>query len=387
MIPIESVVNLLLPLLVAMLTVVVAHPTLVKIARRKHLVDNPNARKLNKEPMPVLGGVGVTFGLMVAVGVACYVMPDFYLPAEVVIAIVVLLYTGVADDILDLTPRRKLLLQAFVVLMLIFSAELYIDNLYGLWGLYYLPWWLTVALTLAAGVGIINAMNLIDGVDGLCALYAIFASMMFGISFALAADYSYAVLAFATVGALIPFVLHNIYGAKYKMFLGDGGSLVLGFLCAVFVLRVLQSEHSAIGGSSVVFAFAVMAVPVCDTLRVMSVRMARRRSPFSPDKSHLHHQFIALGMSHRLTAFAIVGLDVVIVGVWLSSVMAGASAEWQVVTTLFMAVMLTWGVYYLSGSVICRPRWMVGFRRVARLGLMRRTQFVERLQRVLNDKT
>lgn len=125
MIPIESVVNLLLPLLVAMLTVVVAHPTLVKIARRKHLVDNPNARKLNKEPMPVLGGVGVTFGLMVAVGVACYVMPDFYLPAEVVIAIVVLLYTGVADDILDLTPRRKLLLQAFVVELVLLAVVAY----------------------------------------------------------------------------------------------------------------------------------------------------------------------------------------------------------------------------------------------------------------------
>lgn len=378
----------LLPMIVASLVVMVVHPTLVVIARRKRLVDCPNARKLNKHPVPVLGGVGVLFGLTVGMGLAGYLLPRMALPSEVLIGMTVLLYAGVADDILDLSPRLKFLVQGFAVLMLALAAEMYIDNLYGLWGLYFLPEWPAVALTLVAGVGIINAMNMIDGVDGLCALYAAYASLIFGVGFLLADDREYALLAFATFGALIPFMLHNIYGSKYKMFLGDGGSLVIGFICVVYVMRQLQTAESAFGGSSIAFAFAVMAVPVCDTLRVMTQRVVQHRSPFSPDKNHLHHLFIELGMDHSMTAFTVVGLDVIIVGVWMISLGAGADAEWQLLATIVAAAVLTWGLYYVTWRASRRDARMVRrLRWFTRRSVMRRRAFAERLRRVLDDKT
>lgn len=378
----------LLPMLVASFVVMVVHPQLVKIARRKHLVDNPNARKLNKQPVPVLGGVGVLFGLLFGIGVTGYFLPALDLPAEVLIAVVVLLYTGVADDILDLSPRLKFVLQIFAVLLIILSAELYIDNLYGLWGMYYLPEWLAVSITLFAGVGIINSINLIDGVDGLCALYAIFVSLFFGLGFVVAGDYPYAILAFATLGGVMPFMLHNVYGTKYKMFLGDGGSLVLGLICVVYVLRQLQCAECAMGGSSIAFAFAVMAVPVCDTLRVMTMRMARGRSPFRPDKSHLHHLFISLGMDHLTTAFCVVALNVVVVAVWLVSVARGMSAEWQLSLTLLVGMTLTWVLYYVvEYATRKRARFIIRIRWAVRRNIMRRALFEERLRRVLDDRT
>ena len=212
---------MLLSLLVAMLVVMVVHPFLTKIARHKHIVDNPNARKLNKEPVPILGGVGVVCGILFGMGVAgCCNLPQD-MCAEIVIGLVVMLYTGVGDDILDLSPRQKVSLQIFVLCMMIFSAEIYVDNLHGVWGIDYLPYPLSMCLTLLAGVGIINAINLIDGVDGLCALYVMMASLFFGIFLLYIGDVVFAVMAFATLGALLPFALHNMYGTKYKMFLGD----------------------------------------------------------------------------------------------------------------------------------------------------------------------
>ena len=375
----------LLPMLVALFVVMLVHPTLVKIARSKRLVDSPNARKLNKQPVPVLGGVGVLFGIMVGVGLSGCVVYDVVLPAPILIGMIILLYTGVADDILDLRPRLKLLLQSFGVMLL--AEELYPHNLYGLWGLFYLAVWLSVAGALIAGVGIINAMNLIDGVDGLCALYALYASLLFGFSFLMAGDYAYAALAFAVMGSLIPFMLHNLYGSKYKMFLGDGGSLVIGYVCVVYVLRQLQCEQCAAQGSSLAFSFAVMAVPVCDTLRVMTMRIVGGSSPFRPDKTHLHHLFISLGMSHLSTAFCVVGLDLVVLMAWAMSVVMGASDEWQLLVSLVAGVFATWGVYYSVERAMCRNgRIMRRLRCAIRRNVMHHAPLTERLRRILDDR-
>lgn len=378
----------LMPVLVALIAVSVVHPVLVKIARRKHLVDNPNARKLNKAPVPMLGGVGVFCGILFSMGVAgCYGLQQD-VSVMVVVAMVVMLYTGVGDDILDFSPRWKFALQGFAVLLLIYPVGIVIDGLGGLWGVYYLPRVVSVVLTLVAGVGVINAINLIDGVDGLCGLYVMMASLFFGLSFLAVRDLAYAVMGFATFGALIPFVLHNMYGTKYKMFLGDGGSLVLGLMCAMFALRVVQRAEQMLDGSLYAFAFAVLAVPVCDTLRVMMARMMRGHSPFKPDRRHLHHIFISLGMSHRATAFTIVMIGAVIVALWDVAVICGADDEVQIYCTLAESVLLTWGVYYVLDYAIRHDAaWVVTLRRSLQRQSMRRRGVEKYLIKILNDKT
>ncbi|MCI5718116.1 MAG: undecaprenyl/decaprenyl-phosphate alpha-N-acetylglucosaminyl 1-phosphate transferase [Alistipes sp.] len=340
------VLTVLLPIFIASLVVFFIHPQLVKIAQLKMIVDNPNARKLNKEPVPVLGGVGVFFGLMFGIGVAGYYTKGMNIQFELIVAMMVMLYTGVGDDILDLSPSVRFALQIFTVCMMMFLCGIYIDNFHGLWGVYKLPLIAAIVLTLVSSVGIINSINLIDGVDGLCSGYGMFASLLYGICFIRMGDLSYAVLAFSLFGSLMPFFLHNVFGRKYKMFLGDGGSLVLGFICSLYVMRVIQSGSDYITGSTISFTLAVLAVPVFDTLRVMTARMAKGRSPFSPDKTHLHHMFIRLGCSHVMTTVNILVLNGLVVVMWHMCNVFNLNAEWQLFVTALSAFAFTWVLYY-----------------------------------------
>lgn len=335
-----------LPVFIASLVVFLIHPRLVKIAKMKQIVDNPNARKLNKVPVPVLGGVGVFFGLMFGLGVAGYYVQGMEIQFELIIAMMVMLYTGVGDDIMDVSPTARFALQICTVCMMMFLCGIYIDNFHGLWNIYRLPVAVAVVLTLVSGVGIINSINLIDGVDGLCSGYGMFASLLFGICFVRMGDMSYAVLAFSMFGALIPFMMHNMFGAKYKMFLGDGGSLVLGFICSLYVMRIIQSGSDHITGSTVSFTLAVLAIPVFDTLRVMTARMLKGRSPFSADKTHLHHMFIGLGFSHVLTSVNMLILNGLVVVVWHVCNVFDICPETQLYVTAATGIALTSGLYY-----------------------------------------
>ena len=160
-----------------------------------------------------------------------------------------------------------------------------------------LPGWVAVPLTVVAAVGIINAINLIDGVNGLSSGYCITACTMFGTLFYLSGDMKMTILAVVSVGALIPFFLHNVFGKTSKMFIGDGGTLVMGVVITVFVIETLRSG-SACGAyvgpevGLIPFSLAVLCIPVFDTLRVMFSRILRGTSPFRPDKTHLHHMFM-----------------------------------------------------------------------------------------------
>lgn len=336
----------ILPILVASLAVFMIHPTLIRVASLKQIVDNPNARKLNKTPIPVLGGVGVFFGIMFSMGVAGYYLDRINIPYVIIIAMLLLLYTGVGDDILGLTPRTRFLMQIFSVCLMMFFGRTYMDNFHGIWGIYELPKIVAGALTVFSCVGIINALNLIDGVDGLCSGYGMFASLLFGICFMRMGDTTCTVLSFSMFGALLPFMLYNVFGHRLKMFLGDGGSLIVGFLCALFVTRVIQTGSDTVTGSTISFTLAILAIPVFDTVRVMLARIYNRRSPFHPDKTHLHHMFISLGFSHVITSINIITLNGLVVVAWHLCNVLNTSVEVQLYVTIVAGVFATWGLYY-----------------------------------------
>ena len=336
----------LLSFIVAAMAVFVVHPSLVKIAHMKSIVDNPDARKLNKVPVPVLGGVGVFFGIMFSLSVAGYYVEGMNIQFELIIAMLIMLYTGVGDDILQLSPRLRFALQIFVVCLMMFLGGIYIDDFHGLWGIGELPWYIAVTLTIFSCVGIINSINLIDGVDGLCSGYGVFASLAFALCFLRMGDVSYAILAFAVAGAIFPFMLHNMFGERYKMFLGDGGSLVLGFICSLYVMRVIQSGNEVVSESTISLTLAVLAIPVFDTLRVMTARIVAKRSPFSPDKTHLHHMFIRLGYSHVITALNVIFLNGLVVLIWRLCKKLNLSGEVQLYVVIASGLLLTTGLYY-----------------------------------------
>lgn len=375
----------ILPFVVAAMAVFVVHPSLVKIAHMKSIVDNPDARKLNKVPVPVLGGVAVFFGIMFSLSIAGYYIEGMNIQFELIIAMMIMLYTGVGDDILQLSPRLRFALQIFVVCLMMFLCGIYIDDFHGLWGVGELPWYVAVALTIFSCVGIINSINLIDGVDGLCSGYGVFASMMFAVCFMLMGDVSYAVLAFAVAGAIFPFMLHNMFGEKYKMFLGDGGSLVLGFICSLYVMRIIQSGDDVVSGSTISFTLAVLSIPVFDTVRVMVARIINHRSPFSPDKTHLHHMFISLGYSHVITAINIIMLNGAVVLIWHMCNLLHLSPEVQLYVTIASGLLATSGLYYgVAYLQKNKPERYAALQRFAQKYTIHRTGVLVKIQNFLD---
>ena len=325
----------------------------LRIAVDKNIVDNPNARKLQKEPVPVLGGVAVAFGIIAAT-VAGDVFFNVSQVYPLICIMMIMLYVGVMDDILGLSPRLRLLIEIIVVLALIYTTGFAIDDFHGLWGIGRLPQGLAVCLTVFAGVGIINAINMVDGVNGLCSGYCIMVCAVFGAFSASCGETVGTFLAATCIGALIPFLCHNIFGAKSKMFIGDGGTLLMGTVMTYFVIDCLHGGSPAETARAenlglVPFALSVLAVPVFDTLRVMTVRMLHGRSPFSPDKSHLHHLLFEFHFSHIGTTCTEILLNMLVVGVWRTAYALGATIDVQLYAVLLTGIGVTFGLYgYLT---------------------------------------
>ena len=341
---------LIFPPIISFLAVWWIYFKILKMAKEKEMVDNPNARKLQKVPIPVLGGLAVFFG--VACGMlGASALTNLWSLAPVFMAMVIMLYVGWMDDILSLSAKTRLGVEIVVILLLCLGTDGWVDSLHGLWGIGQFSLFIAVPLTLFAGVGIINAINMIDGVNGLSSGLCMWCSFIFGFALLKSGDVADAVLAFCMTAALIPFWLHNVFGKSSKMFIGDSGTMVLGVLMAWFVIQILRhdtviwwTEIKEV--SLVAFCLAVLAVPVADTVRVMLGRILKGNSPFRPDKTHLHHIFIKFGMSHAITTATIVGIDIVIALLWYFSYkVLGWSQEAQFYLVVFLGVVLVWGTY------------------------------------------
>ena len=381
--------TIIIPFFTALLLVGWIHPRLVKIALLKNIVDNPDARKLQRTPVPVLGGVAVFFGVVIAIGCMSSVVDCSGLPV-VIMAMMAMLYTGTMDDILSLSPGLRFVIEIVVVLLLIFVGGYCIDDFHGLWNIGRFSYWCAVPLTVVAAVGIINAINLVDGVNGLSSGYCIMACLIFGTLFFLAGEAPMTILAAVSVGALIPFFLHNVFGKTSKMFIGDGGTLVMGVVMSVFVIAILQNGSRVAAYVNpnvglVPFTLAVLSVPVFDTLRVMSTRILKGTSPFRPDKTHLHHMFIDLGCSHVETTLAILGVNMFVVLCWWALEASGFSIAVQLYAVIAVSLLVTSGLYHFMQWHICRDtRFMRAMRRLGYKTHISRTGIFFWLQQVMD---
>ena len=345
-------------------------PNVLNVAFAKNIVDNPDARKLQRRPVPVLGGACVYFGTVMALCIAnlFFDCSDLF---PIMCAMTIMLCVGIVDDIIDLSPSLRFFIEILVVGVALCPNDYMIDSLHGLWGINEISVYLAVPLAIVAGVGIINAINLVDGVDGLSTGYCMMASTLFGIMAALVQDWPMLIMAVIAVGALIPFFLHNVFGKYTKMFIGDGGTLFMGVLISVFVMNMLNSEplyveYVARGMGLIPFTVAVLAVPVFDTLRVMSMRMLRGNSPFKPDKTHLHHIFIEMGFSHVGTTVSILSLNTLVVGLWFLTYQLGGSIDLQLYVVLAASLAITFGFYKLMRVQIAKNGAL--YRTMARIG-------------------
>ena len=352
----QTVISICASFLAAFAAVSWIYFKILRVAVEKGLVDNPDARKLQKRPIPVVGGLAVFFGVLsgVLVGASIHFVagvPPSTRLLPIVCAMSVMLYVGAMDDVLGLTPKTRFILEILTMLALIFARGICIDSLHGLWGVEDFSWWIGVPLTVVAGVGIINAVNMIDGVNGLSSGLCMTCCLFFGVVFLMLGDLPNSVLAFVTVGALLPFFIHNVFGLKSRMFIGDAGTMVMGVLMTWFVISLLNADNGGvmlIAGNQVnpvAMVVAILSLPIADTIRVMSMRIAHHKSPFHPDKTHLHHIFVNVGISHFITSMSEILIDAVVVASLLVSVALGAGADAQLYVVIVAGVVFVWGTY------------------------------------------
>jgi UDP-N-acetylmuramyl pentapeptide phosphotransferase/UDP-N-acetylglucosamine-1-phosphate transferase len=279
-------------------------PVIIKYSLEKNLVDIPGRRKIHKKITPSMGGIAIFLGF----SIASLIWVDISLWKDIryiLIAQFVIFFIGVRDDLVPLKPYMKLLGQVLAASILVFLLDLRLKSFYGLFGLYDIPAIVSYFITVFTIIVITNSFNLIDGLDGLAGLIATIALLAFGTWFFLAGDTTYAILAFGMFGSIVAFLIFN--WEPSEVFMGDTGALVIGMTLAIFAIHFidynynLPVQHPYRFTGSVSPAVGILIIPLADTLRIFLIRVARRQSPFTPDKSHIHHSIMRLGFSHRRT--------------------------------------------------------------------------------------
>lgn len=327
---------LLLPILIAFLTSMaltfITMPWLLRLCRRRGLYDLPNERKVHKNKIPRLGGllfapaiaVGMTMGLiaMVLTDGTCE-LPVFRLSTLILSVGLFLLYLiGVLDDLLSLKASFKFAVQLATTLFMPLCG-LYIDNFYGFCGIYELPVWVSYPLTVFVCLLIVNSFNLIDGIDGLSSGLSIISLGAFALLFVHLNVLSYTLLAVALIGSVAAFFYFNMFGREErgtKTFMGDTGSLVIGYTIAYLAIKYAMNNIAVLPyrPQALLVSFTLVAVPTLDLVRVALGRLRRGEGIFHPDKTHIHHRTMAAGFSMRQSLLLILALQLAIIAINLS---------------------------------------------------------------------
>ena len=298
-------------------------PKILLISIRKHLIDQPNARKVHTCVSSRLGGVAFFPAIFFAIGVTVSVFSRFdtnvmenFMTASfimVMCACVLLYLIGIADDVVGVSWRIKFVFQIMAAGLVTLSGT-WVNNLYGICGIWEISAWVGVPLTIFLIVFVINAVNLIDGIDGLASGLSCVALLFLGILFLYEGKETSSLLAFTTLGALIPFFYYNVFGIakkRYKIFMGDTGALVIGLILSILTVKfacLVRKEGVEMAYPFIVVSFSVLLVPGFDVIRVVLHRYRMGQPLFLPDKNHIHHKFLALGCSHRKAMFTILAL-------------------------------------------------------------------------------
>ncbi len=288
-----------------------AIPVIINVAEMKKLFDVPDARKIHNTPITPLGGIAIFAGFIFACLLTIRFKDSFEFQYYIA-ATLVIFFLGLKDDILVISPVKKFIGQVLAAFMIIYDGRIQIRSMHGFLGIYELPEMFSILLTYFAVIVIINSFNLIDGVDGLAGSLGLMCATVFGVYF-LAIDMpSYYILAFSLSGSLLAFLIFNFQPAK--IFMGDTGSLLIGAINAILVIKFINvantTEVSYPIESAPAIGFSILMIPLLDTLRVFSIRIFRRRSPFSPDRNHIHHLLLDKGLSHRAITLILVGVNV-----------------------------------------------------------------------------
>ena len=307
---------LLLVFLLSSLITFVSIPPIVRIAKVKGLVDIPNSRSSHKEPVPSFGGISL-FASAVISWIIFAPSESSSIMIYMIGGLLIIFFLGLKDDIFSLDPMKKLLGQVVAAsIYILFSREI-LPGFFGFLEISHLPPMAGYVATLLVFLVLINGFNLIDGVDGLASGIGILCLLLFLVVFLVTGDQFMAIISFGLVGGLMVFFIYNVFGRTNKIFLGDTGAMILGFMVSVFVIRIVRrmsgTEFPEFLGCNPAVVLAVIIIPVFDTARVFLLRLIDGKSPIEPDKNHIHHRLLDLNLSHIVTTTVLVTLNIFVV--------------------------------------------------------------------------
>ncbi|MDI1353671.1 MAG: MraY family glycosyltransferase [bacterium] len=318
---------LILVFLTSFIVVLYSTPALIKVAVLKRLIDAPSEeRKVHKHSIPTIGGIIIYAGTLFAYALWFDVEDRVYYDKifrsvtefKLIIATsLILFFVGVKDDIIGTAPVKKLFAHIVVALILVLMGDIRITGLHGIFGVSDIPYWGSVFISIFTYVVVVNAFNLIDGVDGLAAGIGLLSCTAFGIWFIFANEFGYAALSFALAGALSGFLIFNFSPAR--IFMGDSGSLVIGMFICVLAIKLIEFPTQQLDSfwvhvSKPVFAISALVYPLMDTLRVFIIRAVKGQSPFNADRNHIHHKLLDCKFSHKKTVIIIYLFSLLTIG-------------------------------------------------------------------------
>lgn len=340
-------------------------PRILVISHKKRLYDVPDARKVHTMPVPRLGGLSffpvILMSMFLVISFRLYFWDvnvsglSFNMLYEYLFLFVgmTLLYlVGVCDDLVGVGYRYKFAVQIAAAFLLVLSGN-WFDSFGGLFGIYSVPVWVGVPFTVFIVVYITNAINLIDGIDGLASGLCCIALSVLSVIFFLRGQYVYALLAICTLGILMPFWCYNVFGNAnrgHKLFMGDAGSLTLGYVISFLIIHmsVTNEVSPTLSNPYMVIAFSTVLVPLLDVIRVVLHRLREHKNPFLPDKNHFHHKLLRTGMRVRMVMVCIIAISAFFI-------LLNSSLAWRVdITYLFFLNLFCWSILHVGLNGLIR---------------------------------
>ena len=307
----------------AFLVVLLAIPSIIYLAHVKNLLDKPNNRTVHVSLTPRLGGIAIFAGFMSALTIFGEFGEGSEAVQHILASSIILFFIGLKDDISAVSAFKKFFVQVLAVCIVVFVGDVRITNFQGVLGFWEIDNGVSYAFTIFVLLGLTNAINLIDGLDGLAGSLVILIAGVFAFYF-FQANYAYAILSVCLIGSIVGFLRYNIY--KATIFMGDTGSLLLGFIISILAVEFVEFQ---IVPASPAVSIAILIIPIVDTFRVFIMRIIAGTSPFLPDRKHVHHRLMDIGLSQLMTVFTLLLINVfyIILSLYLSTLL---SVNWLI---------------------------------------------------------
>ncbi len=347
---------LILSFLTAFTLTYFAIPSIISLARKKRLFDEPNERSSHKVSTPSLGGIGIFAGAIFSI-VLWTPFQTFGHLQYILCAFILIFLIGAKDDLMPMSPYKKLVGQILAATILVFKSDIALKGFYGFMGINNeFGIGFSIIISIFTIMVIINAFNLIDGINGLAGSIGALIAATLGTWFFMVDRIEFAIVAFATVGAIVAFLKYNYTPAK--IFMGDTGSLLIGLVSSILIIKFIDFNHQLEAGAPYKFeaipavAIGIMILPLFDTIRVFVTRALRGGSPFRPDRRHIHHLLIDAGFSHMQATAILVFVNVCFI-IYVFSFHQNMELHILLFSILCIATLLT---YYLHLQVTRKMR-------------------------------